>query len=391
MKRKQWIVCVVFLINIPVVFAQKTSSLILTADSLASGNYKDVFSSFFQLAVNRITSPDKEIRFMSNPFAVMARRNPDLLVDTNYYKYTHLRNLNFSFAARLDTSFKFNGFTSGIKYAIVNRRDETVSRAFLISVADDFRTSELPALNNSLEAYISTLTGDPENQKKVREQKTKFFSGEINFNQVDIFLQEKIKQIAQNNNAVHLLSLLQADKKFNIKKYSQLIYDSLKTLFNNKLLWTAGINDTTYRDQFFFSNLVIFSDLVKGIADPSANNNVELNLRSSLQYTDDTYKSGRDLKRSVFSFEPGLNLVMKVKGTGQSFLEYKLSGSYHHTFSNLYKGEKRNRLMVNSMLRIRVINDIWIPLEIRYDPVSGNVFGFLNVRANFNTLAGMLM
>lgn len=42
------------------VFAQKkVANPVLTADSLATGNYKDVLNSFFQLAFERMTSPNK--------------------------------------------------------------------------------------------------------------------------------------------------------------------------------------------------------------------------------------------------------------------------------------------------------------------------------------------
>lgn len=110
----------------------------------------------------------------------MAKMDTSLLVDTKYYNYRHLRDLNFSFAARLDSSYKFNGLSSGLKYALINRRDETVSRAFLISVADNYKTQELFTLNNDVEKYIATLINNPELQKNVRDQKTKFFRGEIN-------------------------------------------------------------------------------------------------------------------------------------------------------------------------------------------------------------------
>jgi hypothetical protein len=29
-----------------------------------------------------------------------------------------------------------------------------------------------------------------------------------------------------------------------------------------------------------------------------------------------------------------------------------------------------------------------VPVEIKYDPKNGNLFGFINVRANFKALAG---
>jgi hypothetical protein len=126
------VVALLFCVSTQVI-AQKitTPNPVLTADSLATGNYKDVLNSFFQLAFDRLTSPDKSIRFTGTPFAVMAKLDTTLLVDTSYTKYRTLRNLNYTFAVRLDTAYKFNGFSSGIKYAIINKRDETVSKAFV--------------------------------------------------------------------------------------------------------------------------------------------------------------------------------------------------------------------------------------------------------------------
>lgn len=367
--------------------AQKSENLPLTADSLATGNYKDVLTSFFQLAFDKITGNNKEIRFTSNPYAVMAKMDTSLLKDRYYLTYKHLRYLNFSFAARLDASYKFNGFSSGIKYALVNKRDETVSRVFLDMVALDKKTQELFALNLDLEAYISTLSAAE--QTTIRDQKTKFFGGEINFDQLEAGFQKKIEDLAKEKNAENLLSVLKNDPKFNMKKTSGDIYDAYKNYFNNRLLWTIGVSDTSYNDQLMFSNIVLTSELVKGI-DSLRNADIELNLKTALQYVDDTLRIGRDLRRSVFSFEPGVNFVLKTKNTLRSFFEFKLSGAYYHTFATLYKDEKRDRFTFNGTIRVRIINDIWAPLEIKYDPDSGNVFGFLNVRANFSALKKIL-
>lgn len=389
MKREiSFLISFLFFANLA--FAQNKPNPALTADSLATGNYKDVLTSFFQLAFNRFIGDDKEIRFASNPFAVMAKADTSLLMDAKYYKYRHLRDLNFSFAAKLDSSYKFNGFSSGIKYAIINKRDETVSRAFLVSVADNFKTQELFTLNNDLEAYIAELSSDPVAQEKVRNQKTAFTRGEINFNQLDIALQEKIIQLVKARNSVHLSSLLESDPNYNVKKASQEIYNNFKKIYNNKLLWTVGITDTTYKDHFFFSNVVLSSELVKGMGDTSKRNNFEINILTALQYVDDSLKAGRDLKRTVFSFEPALNIVLKGRETNKSFFEFELGGTYYHTFTSLYEGEERDRLTLNATLRVRILNDIWIPLDIKYEPKTGNVFGFLNVRANFNGLRKIL-
>ena len=363
--------------------AQKSERLPLTADSLATGNYKDVLTSFFQLAFDNLVGKNKELRFTTNPYAVMARLDTALLKDKYYYQYRHLRDLNFAFAVKLDTSYKFNGFSSAVKYALVNKRDETVSRVFLDMVSTDKRTQELFALNLDLEAFISGL--DPDEQTRVRDQRTKFFTGQINFDQLDPAFRKKIEDLAKAKNAEYLLNTIQSQPTFNMKKTSDDIYDAYKEYFNNRLLWTIGISDTTYNDQFMFSNIVLTSEVVKGI-DSLRTADLELNIKSALQYLDDTVKTGRDLQRSIFSFEPGINFVLKTKNTLKSYFEFKLSGSYYHTFSTLYENEKRDRLSINGTLRVRILNDIWVPLEIKYDPDTGNVFGLLNVRVNFSAL-----
>jgi hypothetical protein len=108
-----------------------------------------------------------------------------------------------------------------------------------------------------------------------------------------------------------------------------------------------------------------------------------------LQLVDDTLKAGRDLKRAVFNFEPGINLVINTKSTKKSYLELKFSGGYYHNFGTLYANEDRDRVFVNGTVRVRILNDIWIPFEVKYDPKNGNLFGFINVRANFKALGNV--
>ena len=72
------------------------------------------------------------------------------------------------------------------------------------------------------------------------------------------------------------------------------------------------------------------------------------------------------------------------------YCEIKFSGSYYHNFATLYANERRDSLTINGTLRVRILEDIWIPLEIKYDPKSGNVFGFLNIKANFTGLGKLL-
>lgn len=389
--QKRIILAVSLLLSVSVTcIAQKAPipNPVLTADSLATGNFKDVLNSFFQLTFDKLTGKDKEVKFSLNPFAVMAKLDTTLLVDTIYRRYRTLRNLNFTVAAALDTNFKFNGFSSGVKFALINKRDETVSDVFVKTVLNNDSVKQLFLLNNVAAALVSLHPDDPDKGNKYALDWEKFTDGKISFNELDPEMRQFILNMVNNNPETKgIAKLLADDPNFNIFKRANELYEEMKENFNKNLLWTIGLSDTTYKDEFMFSNLVFTSELLLGLNKfKERKNDLELNIRTDFQIVDDTLKADRDLKRMVFGFEPGINLVLKTKSTKKSFLEFKLSGSYYHTFSDLYPGEERNRLTLNSVLRIRILNDIWVPIEIKYDPENGNVFGFLNVRANFKAL-----
>jgi hypothetical protein len=368
--------------------AQKstTPNPIFTADSLATGNYKDVLNSFFQLAFDRLASPDKSLKFTGTPFAVMAKLDTVLLVDTIYKKYRTLRNLNYTFALRLDTSYRFNGFSAGLKYAIINKRDETVQNAFVKTVLANAAVKQLFALNNQMVAKIPTMP----NPAALMQEYSNFTTGLKSFGSLSKPLRDSMLAFAAGSDSTRaLFETLMQNPNFNMKKTTDSLYQDMKMNFNKNALWTVGVTDTTLKNQFVFTNVVFYTEFLKSVNKYSkTKNDLELNIRSQLQLADDTLKAGRDLQRAVFNIEPGINWVINTKSTKKSYLELKFSGGYYHIFNRVYANEEQNQLWFNGTVRIRVLNDIWVPFEVKYDPRNGNLFGFINVRANFRALAG---
>ena len=120
---------------------------------------------------------------------------------------------------------------------------------------------------------------------------------------------------------------------------------------------------------------------MQGTLDTSVSSvNLEVDIKGSLSFVDDTLQSGMNLNRQVFNFTPGVNLVVKGRKTNQPYLEFKLSGSYVNIWHGLlYKNENQITNTLNGQLNVRIYKDIWIPLQISYDTKTHNVFGFLNV------------
>jgi hypothetical protein len=364
----------------------KSGIPIFTADSLASGNYKEVWKSFFQLAFDRFTGKQKELTFTSNPFALMLKASPDLAVDTNYTKYKALRNLNFSITGRLDSSYRFNGFSSGITYAIVNRRDVTMYQQFNEQVRNANR--EIEDLTDGIGAVVSTLSTNPSLSSKLTALSNKLLrDSSYTFNQLDKEVDSILRKVINDKKITNLQRLLKSSNKISINQIARNGYDSVEKNFQNRLLWTVGVSDTTYNDKFMFSNVALTTRILKGLfPDPKQASNIELDIMGCLNFVDDTLKSGRDLKRSVLTSEAGFNWVYKAKKTNQSIFELKFSAAYNRIFNGAYKNEEKELFTLNGTFRIRILDEVWLPLQFKYDPKSGNVLGFLSVKFNFSGL-----
>jgi hypothetical protein len=391
---KQTLGCITLLLIFHGVRAQKDSSTqhladVLTADSLASGNTKDVLTSFFQLAFNKLTGPNKELDFTSNPYAILLRTDTSLAVDTNYYKYHVLRKLNFGFGLKLDSSSRFNGFSSGITYALINKRDSSTSKKLFYKMRHDPFYAEIEAFHDKLNDYLATIE-DHASKKKFNQLINTFLSGDTAFNKLDSSFQKVAISIARADTSSfkHILNFVTKKPSYNLAKMKKSEQDSLTSLITNDWLWTVGVSDTTYTGQFFFKNVSLNTELIKGLYSDSvkkAGSNIELDIKSAVNFLDDTLVQNHNLKRAIFNIQPGLNWVIRGHNDRQSWLELQFSGYYSHNLTNLYAGEKRDSLTFNGTVRIR-ISKIWIPIEIKYDPRSGNVFGFVDIRFNFSTL-----
>jgi len=384
-----WLLLV--LANVCMAQVKPSTATVFTADSIQSGNSKDILTNFFQLAFNNLTGRNKEFNFNSNPFAIMLKRNPKLSLDKTYKRYKPLRKLNFGLGIKLDTSFNFNGFSSGIKYSLIDQTDATTSKLIALKLQNDPLGLERDILTDALNEYQANNIPAQADKITFLGKVNKLFQENIALNKMDTGFQNIVKVLVKDKKLDKVAEVFNRKAGQSFKTIDSLNYQALKNSIKNNLLWTIGLSDSTYKDKFQFSNIVIVSELSKGIFDPEpGDNNLEINVKAAYNFLKDTLQPGRNLKREIFSIESGINWVIRDKTNDRPFVELKFSGSYYHNFASIYQKEKRDSLTLNGTLRIRVLDDIWIPLEVKYDPKTGNVFGVLNMKANFTGLAKLL-
>lgn len=364
------------------------SNTYYTADSLTSGSVKNVFTSFFQLALDNLTGSNRQFNFSSNPYAVMLQGNPDLALDYNYGKYKYLRRLNFNFGISLDSNWQVGGFSTGLRFSLIDQRDSTSSKRLWDQVRDDSLAIERNRLAKSLSKYmIDNLAAGSEMRIIFENQKRAFLDSTLSYNQLDtafrrivdkIIIEEKlnaIKELAQNHGELSLKNLIDANYR--------LFVDKLPTA----LLWTVGITDTTYKNQMFFSNVVAFTQINKGIT-ANTGSNLAFDAKAGVNFTDDTALSGNDLNHIFTTVDAGLQWVFRAKGLRPLF-DVTLKGQYTHIFSGISQVAKKDNITMNMVINIRVLNDIWVPLTLNYDPNTGSTVSTLNVKLNFDALGNL--
>jgi len=379
-------------------YAQNNSAhkiTVLTADSLASGNYKDVLTSFFQLAFNDLSGPQKALSVATNPYAIMVRANPNLAVDTEYVKYKHLRNLNFNVSVLIDSAYHLNGFSFGAKYALINARDNTVSHDFLVRASKENDFSRLTEIVGQL---LSNTAYERAFREKLAPALTSLQEDStVTFNTLDKRIQEVLDSIITVNHLTNLKTLLDKNPNLNFRTENMKSYEALVDEWQNKPLWTVAANSTFAREPsaaggsngLVANNVLLSSEFLLGLNSPESKIKLEMDLLAIDSLTNDTLHTQPNIKRNVFSFEPGLNFVFKPKSNGKPFIELKLSGTYYHTFSTLYPKQSADNSTINAVVRFRIIDDLWVPITFKMDE-NGHIYGTLDVKFNFTTLANVL-
>lgn len=343
-----------------------------------SGNYKDIFSSLFQLATKNLTGNEKTIEFNSTLFAVKVKSNPELLEDHNFVKETFSRNFQFNFKVNLNNDYKYTGFTGGFTYAIINDRDKQ-----LANFADTPFDKMLEGLQNFLNGEKALLiqkimAENPNNLAIEMEEINNSVNGLLN-NKTTTFrytsyFKDKITQNYKDGVITN-----EKGEKVPITEHLQHVLQNYYQELDTKPLWTiafAGTADDTGK----FNKATVESIFLKG----NTSTLQEFDLRAKLQYTDTiTLVSA---PRVDFKGTAGINFKLAKNKEHASFFETKLALEYNAVLKNPMLNEKKNTFFGNAEFRIRMAKDLWFPILVKYDIEHANFLGFLNVTYNFGDL-----
>jgi hypothetical protein len=348
-----------------------------------SGNYKDVLAGFLQLAATNFTGADKSIEMNTTLFAIKVKANPKLETG-NFQPERFSRNFQFNFKLNLDDKYKYTGFTGGFTYALINDRDRRLAvltntiygqefqkyREIVLEIQSEINENIKAEISddalsnielNKLEKVIIDISNSVPNDKTKPQNKY--------YDIVIAKFKEKAEKIKYFNNQ-------------DIATYADYLNGLEENEFEKidaKSLWTFSA-DGTSGETGKFNKASVSSVFLKGI--PGKN---EIDIRAKFIYSD-TLVIG-SFPRTEFKSTAGVNFKWYTKDVNvenqKSYFEIKCALEYNSILKNILATEKKDNFLANAEIRIRVTNDLWFPLIVKYDIEKANFLGFLNVTYNF--------
>jgi len=376
--------------------AQKTKDtvalskqLVRTAANLKSGTSQDVLTSFFKLAYSDL-SDGHHFQFNSSLFAVRAKTDTTLWIDTNYRKQVFARNFVFGIDYGLDSNYKFKSASLNVKYAIINHRDKNI---FDFSYGKKF-----DQLANTISLFFRAAENQYFNENPEQRNKDSI-KGRLVISYFNYTKKtDKTKKEDLPKRYLQIIDSLLNDKDYVLIKNFQTdnlrdtlfnMFSTASSLLQQTSLWTIGSQVTTTQ-QKLFNKANFNTEYLKGITKNNTSMGLELDIKGNLDIYDTTAVS-QTYSRNVLSGSAGINwIIYKDKNTQKSYVEFKPALTYNNVLSGMLPGETKSKFTGDGVLRFRITDDFWIPIDIKYDPDTGKVLGFLNITANFDWLGGKL-
>jgi hypothetical protein len=368
---KKYFISLLLLMSVHVVLAQdvEVQEFRKATDRSKSGNYKEVLSNLFQLGTSNLTGPNKSVEFNSTLYGIKSIFCNNITTDKVFSEQKFSRNLEFNTKLNFDEQFRYKGFSGGITYALINQRDKDVANFAKTALALEYKfwTSELSEINSKLVDELN-ITDDKELSAKIEAiNLAASILTNKEFDKIDqsnIYFNKIITEFENRNKSIKLEDYIKKIHELRDKEYSDL---------EKKPLWTVSLNGTT-NDKGNNQKLTFGTVFLQGLK------SLELDIRSNMIYSDTLIE--KSVQRLELRNSAGLNYKM-FKRNEQSVFEIKLYMEYNSILKNQLADEKKNAFLASSDLRLRVTDDLWIPLTIKYDIEKSNFLGFLNITYNF--------
>lgn len=365
-------------------------------ENAKSGNLIDVFGSLYQFAFKNLSLDEKSLDLNSTLFSLVKNYDADILTTKSRKSIVFLRNFQINTKVNLDDEFNFNGYSGGFTYAILNKRDKG-----FIDIENTAFAKHYTELSRLINGVIVNLT-----IKEMSDFHTK------NGRNMDLYEQKSLsyditkvatairngKTVDANLQKIYDDYITELDTQIGNSPYFQVLRDKAGSPMTTTTLVNTFLQDSKKDFLKDLEKKPFLSISSSGITDRDGKLNKaaaeliflvgghsgELDIRGKYNYADTLDVTGS--QRSIFNGKIGYNLKVIKGKEDKSYFEIKAYAEYNKILKNVQPNEKEETFLANADFRIRLTNDLWIPITIKYDTENSNFFGFLNVTYNFDGL-----
>lgn len=335
-----------------------------------TGNWKDVFADFGQLAFKDLTGEKKAFQIKTTLYALKVKADSSQFTDVNYEQAKFTRNFQIEIGANLDNDYKFKGFTYGADWTIINKRDLSVNTLYGSNEQNLYTNYSRVLIEAKAKYYFHLAdTKDSELESKMKKLDEAIAANSDKY------------VIPIDNFPKDFVAFLPNDFSDIGTAIEKRILDKIEEIKLQPLL-SIGFRNTIQEKSKLFDEYKFNLVYLHGLK--SLKNIFELDVRSEFN-AKDSIGISQYIKRREWNSQIGLNIQF-LKQKEVSLVEFKPNFEFKRIFSGLMDEEKNNQLLANADLRVRVLKNLWIPLILKYDIKNNNFFGFLNVSFNFDAV-----
>jgi hypothetical protein len=397
---KKYLLTLVFVIvGVAGVFAQsaedqkeaevKAVAALINAQKTA--NSKDLITTFFQAGINNLLGNTHSFTLNSSFYGIDSVFR-DKSERVYYERERWLRQSSFNIALTSDSSNNITKIGGGFTFTIINKTDIKYTKFANADVKDlvDMQTLILD-LKKGILSYIAVKHQADYLNIDSNRAFTKSWTDAVkkhDFTNLHPYIKEAlgdpalvsaILRSAPTTNKADLQAAINGTLKG--ADLFHTLYTNIAAKYAHKPLWTfspTGVyNRVTKQGEY-----VLASNFTVGLTSDPAKKPWEIEVKSQFKFASDTTISAVNYNNKPFTASIGVNKILIENEDKESKMEFKFFTSYDHQFGSAPKDPDMGSFFLNSTLRINVFKSLWLPVTIKYDPKSANLFGYFSITAN---------
>jgi len=360
-----------------------------------TANTKDILTTFFRAGIDNLLGEDKKFTLNSSFYGLDSIFRGAMGQKPSFETERKLRRNSLNFSLTGDSSNNITNFSLGFTFTLINKKD-------VIYTKFDDEDSKILKRKHALIANFKTgwkelfakryrdKADDITLMKAMQESWTEADKKE-DYSGLHVYIKEMlgdpdlITEILKLNNADNSFQQTEIAEAINSirkgKNPAKELFKAIGEKYSRKPLWTfsptAAYDRTNSQGEYGFA-----SDFTVGLGKNLNRKPWELEIKSLFKIMHDTSQQKTNYDNKPFSISIGLNKVVMESEDNEPKMEFKLFTQYDHQFGKVPTGTEAGLFTLNSTLRLKVFNALWLPISIKYDPENNNFLGLFSITAN---------